>query len=170
VIGRRFPLQVRDLPSLLPGERPIAWSRGGLVDAADTGFVVATDRALHLVQDGVPERRIPWDRIEQVRWDEPVLDLTVRERRGERSRRWRIALEEPGDLPVAVRERVVASIVIQQHVQLSTEGGARVVARRGADDGVVRWSVVFDPGMDAGDPRWRTAVDAVLAELRGHVG
>jgi hypothetical protein len=153
---------------LQAGERAIAWAPGPRTREGDPTYIVASDRALHVGPWAQPSR-IPWDLVDKATWDEPVLEMTVRARPGAPARPVRLRLEEPGDLPVVVRERVVASVVVQQHVALRGDKGARIVARQGSDDGVVRWSVVFDPGLDPRDPALRAEADEALARLRDHV-
>jgi hypothetical protein len=75
-----------------------------------------------------------------------------------------------GTIAGVVRERVNASIVVQDRITLSGRAGARVVARRVPGSTDLRWSVVFDPGLDPGDPALRAAADAALAELRASLG
>jgi hypothetical protein len=169
IFRRAVRAEVHSTLTLEQGERPIAWARGPSTRDGRDVFVVATDRALHVGPLANPPR-IPWDRVVKAMWDEPVLNLVVQARPGEPPRRLPVRLEEPGEVPVVVRERVMASIVIMQHVPLRGEKGVRLVARRGSDDGRVRWSAVFDPGLDPGDPALRAEADRALADLRGHVG
>ena len=75
-----------------------------------------------------------------------------------------------GRLPEVVRERVTASIVIQHHVELVGERGARLLARRVPGTTDLRWSVVFDAGLDPADPELRRRADEALAVLRTSLG
>jgi hypothetical protein len=50
------------------------------------------------------------------------------------------------------------------------ERGARFVARRVAGSSELRWSVVFDVGLDPADPDLRRRADAILGELRTSLG
>jgi hypothetical protein len=45
-----------------------------------------------------------------------------------------------------------------------------MVARRAGDDAPVRWTVVFDSGLDPTDPALREAADEALARLRSALG
>lgn len=164
---QRLPGDARGSLKLLGSEHVVAWGRGPL------GYVVATDRALHLTDPGhLPAtitRRVPWDRITRATWVEPVLDIAVQSDISGPIEQMSIRLDESGALPVVVRERVTDSIVVQERVE--ADGfTARVVARRDSDSGQVRWSVVPDPGTDADDPRVRAALAAALDHLRGQLG
>ncbi len=138
-----------------PGERVIAAARDGA-----EGWVVATDRAL-LAQD----RRTPWTDVVHAQWydEEQVLTMDLAPGAGPALH---VPLTEPGRVPETVHERVMASIVLSRRVPLPG-GGARIVARRDADETL--WQVVPDAGTDLADPAVRAQVDAVLAELRSEL-
>ena len=65
---------------------------------------------------------------------------------------------------------VDGTVVVSERVDLGDGEGALMVARRGSDDGVIRWSVVFDAGLDPSDPALRQAADAALTRLRDSLG
>jgi hypothetical protein len=73
-------------------------------------------------------------------------------------------------LAAVVREQVMGSIVIQHHVELVGEIGARLIARRVPGENDLRWSVVFDAGIDTKNPLIREQVDAALLSLRSSLG
>lgn len=162
-----LPAEMRDEVTLERGERPVAW---GTARAAE-GIVpiVATDRALHVGPLAHPSR-LPWDRCIRATWEEPILDLVVQPVPGGPTRSLALRLEDMGELPVVVRERITDSVVAQHHVVLRDGKGVRLVARRVADDGSLRWSVVFDAGLDPRDPALRREADAALLELRSQLG
>jgi hypothetical protein len=147
------------------GERLIAWAR-----AADGSDVAASDRALRAV--GPAGRlRLDWHEIAEATWREGVLRVVegrVEPGRGPRWHTW--LLDDPGLLPDAVRDRVTASIVVNQHVRLVGRAGVRILGRRaaGADDLV--WTLRFDAGLDPADPQLRALADAELASLRAQLG
>ncbi|HET7901254.1 MAG TPA: hypothetical protein VFL59_08705 [Candidatus Nanopelagicales bacterium] len=157
----RPPAEVR---ARAQGERVLAWL------PAVGSSLVATDRAL-VLPAGVEPQRVPWDRVLHASWDPGSLRLTAQDPAGGRPTELRIPVpEDHGSLPEVVRERVKASIVVQHHVELHGEQGARLVARRTPGDTVLRWSVVFDPGLDPTDPALRARADEELARLRGSLG
>lgn len=157
----RTPVEVK---ARAGGERVLAWLPSG------SSSVVATDVALHL-PEGTDPARVPWDLVLRAQWVEGALDVTVQAGAGGRP----VLLHVPvtgdiGTLAGVVRERVNASIVVQDRVMLTATAGARVVARRVPGSTDLRWSVVFDPGLDPSDPELRAAADAALAGLRATLG
>ncbi|MEV5751831.1 hypothetical protein AB0L00_28780 [Actinoallomurus sp. NPDC052308] len=128
------------------------------------GETVASDAALYL--PGTDEvTRLPWERVEQATWQDGVL--AVREVGG---RRHTVPLTEPGSVPETVRERVTATVVVSTHVKLPG-GGVRIVGRRPPRaDGEVRWSFVFDRGLDPADPGLLAQAEQALEEIRRQTG
>lgn len=156
----RLPAAARAALGIEPGERVLAHTA-----TADGAYLVATDRALHL--PGGP--RLPWHRVEHARWEETVLVVT-----GTDGASHRVAVREPGLLPETIKERVTASIVASRHVTLGSRGGVRLVARRvvGGDghDAVLEWNLVFDEGLDPGDPGLRALAEQALEDVRRNLG
>lgn len=163
----RLPSGATARAGVRPGEKVVAWGRGLAAADAETPFVLATDRALYFEADA---RRIPWSRISKASWDEPVLTFVALDDRGRPSTPVAVEVPEAGDLPAAVHDRVTASVVMSQRVDLEGHGGALMVARRDSDDGQIRWSVVFDAGLDPTDPALRKAADEALTRLRDSLG
>ena len=177
--GRRLP---RGTPAAVrsvvaPGERVLAWAydRGGRVVVASTLAVYVPDPEGDGRGDAAGDGargdepvRLPYEQVASATWDEPTLDVTTV---GPRRRRFVLDLDEPGLVPVIVRDRVTASIVVTEHVSLVGSAGARVTARRSpAGDAEVTWHVVFDAGLDAADPGLRAAADAAIDQLRAATG
>jgi hypothetical protein len=163
----RLPGSAAAMLGIGPGEKVVAWGVGEGADATQSLFAAATDRALYLQ---ATQDRIPWTRITKATWEEPVLELVVVNDGDRGSRLVRVRVEDARDLPAAVRDRVTASVIVSERVDLGDGAGALLVARRGEDGGDVRWSVVFDAGLDSRDPRLRAAADAALVDLRASLG
>jgi hypothetical protein len=163
----RLPGSVAALLHIGPGEKVIAWGSTPGVDATQTLFTVATDRALYVQ---ALEERIPWDRIAKATWDDPHLDLVVVDDEDRPRPSVAVRVEDARDLPAAVHDRVTASVVVSERMDLGGGAKALMVARRGSDGDDVRWSVVFDSGVDATDPAVRAAADDALARLRESLG
>jgi hypothetical protein len=145
-------------------ERIIGWAAS---TGDHRGSVVATNFALILVGG----THIPYDRVIRAGWEEPVLEVVVQMESGAPTTTLRLIMTAPGSVPVAVRDRVTASVLSQQHVPLRQDGkGARLVARKDIETGQVRWAVVFDVGLDPADPDLRAAADAALLNLRNSLG
>jgi hypothetical protein len=128
------------------------------------GETVATDAALYLpgAEEGI---RLPWEHVEQATWQDGVL--VVREVGG---RRHTVPLAEPGSVPEAVRERVTATVVVSTHVKLPA-GGVRIVGRRPPRPaGELRWSFLFDRGLDPADPGLLAQAEQALEEIRRQTG
>jgi hypothetical protein len=160
--GSRLPAGVTTRMGIDPREKVVSWGSSAAV-AGET-YVVATDRALYLNEPG---ERLAWDRITKATWDEPTLELVVA---GPPTRRLRLTVDQSRDLPAAVRDRVTASVVVSERLDLGGGQGATAVARRSSEDGSIRWNVVFDRGLDPSDPTLREAADIALANLRESLG
>jgi hypothetical protein len=162
----RFRLS-RSLPA---GSRPVL-SRGEhiLAHAAtrDGSYVVATDRALHLPGPAAAAFvRLPWERVEQAAWRDGWLHVRTTTDPAEHH----IRLTEPGSVPETVQERVTATIVINQQATLPGGGHVRIVGRRPPGGDAVRWTFVFDAGLDPEDPDLRAQAGGLLAALRRQTG
>jgi hypothetical protein len=181
-IGHRVPADARAVVE--SGDRVIAWAR----DHTGRVLVLAVAAAYLPIGALGEVRRVPYSDIANVTWADPELEVVI-EGRTEHAR---FELDEPGDLPPVLRERVTSSIVISARVDLGegpdrgrvrvggsaevTGGvpGARITARRSpsTDDGemAVIWHVVFDPGLDPADPALRAVADAAIIELKATTG
>lgn len=159
----RVPDEVRAAIALHPAERVLSATHS----AGDT-YLVASNRALYVVTP--PQAtRLRWDLVDLAVWEPPALALRVRpdEQSPPESRSYPV--DRTGDLPAVVRDRVENSIIVNSRVDV-TGGHARVVARRHADTGVLRWRVVFGEGVDPTDPQVQAAAAAELADLRARLG
>jgi hypothetical protein len=160
---RGLPEDVRTALRLERGEHVLA-------HATDTAgrSVVATDLGLHLQTPTGGFRRLGWEAIDQVSWDQDAATLHVREADGGAAQA--IPMREPGMLPETVRERVNSTIVISEHVRLAGNRGVRLVARRSPRGGAVRWEMLFDRGIDPEDPSTRALAESALDHLRRQTG
>ncbi|MDA2989150.1 MAG: hypothetical protein O2815_08745 [Actinomycetota bacterium] len=147
-------------------ERVIAWGIGDATDQ-DTSLVVATDQALYEMRSG---SRIAWQNVIKGSWEQPDFVIDFQGESG--PPRLRIRLEDPRDLPAAVRDRVTDTVVISEYRDLTENAGAHFVARRSPGGGLdgISWSVVFDAGLDPNDQSLRVQADGILSELRGSLG
>lgn len=149
-----------------PGERLLA---AAPVVGSDSPLR-ASDRALYLPgdADADPGTRLAWDTIVHAAWEPPTL--VVEQGGGVPARIVRVVLEDPRRIPEVVRERVMATIVVSEHVDLVGDAGARIVGRRSPEGEGIRWTITFDPGLDPADPVLREAAAAALADLRIALG
>jgi hypothetical protein len=167
----RLPAEVRAALTLGQGDRLLAQAatRGG-------SYAVASTAALHLPDSQGGFVRLPWERIEQASWAEGLL--RVREQGGGSAAEYLVGLTEPGAVPETVQERITATIVVSHYGQLPGGGGVRIVGRRGLVAGPptvrgtveLRWSFVFDPGLDPNDPGLLAQAEQLLENLRRQTG
>ncbi|REE99366.1 hypothetical protein [Thermomonospora umbrina] len=158
---RRLPASVRDALDLTRGERVLAHAptRGG-------SHVVATVLALHLPTGDGAFIRLPWDRIERATWDKGGLD--VHETSGGRAHH--IGLTDPGSVPETIRERVTSTVAVTHPAVLPGGGKVRVTGRRSPATGDLRWSFMFEAGLDPNDPGLLAQAEQVLEDLRRQTG
>jgi hypothetical protein len=146
-----------------PGEKVLAWA------SSDTGPVAGTRSALYL-PDGV---RIPWEQVEAADWDLDSETLKVTEvgTWGEPRPVHSLVLTEPARLLQLVRERVMASVVLQRHVAIHGRLGVRVIARRATTgDRELTWLFEYDEGIDPDDPFVEHAAQEALTAARSELG
>ncbi|MFC4051169.1 hypothetical protein ACFOY4_15865 [Actinomadura syzygii] len=156
-----LPAEVRDKLALERRERVLtaAPTRGG-------SHVVATTTALHLPTAEGGFTRIPWERVDHAQWKDGWLH--VQETSG--GAEHHVRLTEPGTVPETVRERVTATVVVSQQAVLPGGGKVRIAGRRPATGGDVRWTFVFDAGLDPDDPGLRAQAEQILHDLRRQTG
>lgn len=168
LLPKRTPPPPKDLHERLgvpAKERVLAWGSG------PEGYVAATDAALRVeVPSSNSVETLGWDVITKATWEEPVLIVTLEAGVGRPGRTLRLRVDESGDLPAAIRDRVTASVVVSEVVAIGEGATARMVARRATDDAEIRWSVVFEAGADANDPALQERARRALAELRASLG
>lgn len=157
------PPEVRTAVVMADGERALAVCRSG-----EVGYLVASDRALHVVSPPESER-IPWDLIDRARWEPPVLTVVARAVADAPVETREFVAAPESDVPSVVRERVNRSILINSRIDVPG-GHARVLARRSSDTGEIRWSIDYGRGVDPDDPAVRLRADGELADLRSRLG
>jgi hypothetical protein len=165
--GRRatlaLPDDVRTSLRLEPGERVLA-----VAADPEQRLVVATDRDL-LLQRRPPEYdRIGWESVDRATFDDGLLRLTGHDASNAEFR-LRVPLEEPGELPRVVRDRVTSSIVLSQHVALRAERGVRVTARRRPGTPGLLWRSRLDDELDS-SPELVSEAESMLAAVRRESG
>jgi hypothetical protein len=184
-VRRRAPSEIRGFVER--DERVIAWTH----DIHGRNLALTVQAAYLPHPDGPGLDRFGYETIVSVNWTDPILEVVVGARAEDRLR---FDLEEPGDIPPVLRERVTATILLSARLMLGetpdgdrlrvggaaetapTGPGARITARRDPRDAErdgearVAWQVVFDPGLDPGDPGLRQRADAAIAELKASSG
>ncbi len=139
------------------GRAPDGSGRSAHVEGPGTreaGGTVLLGRSWHLVDGG--------------RWNAETSSLSVTWVDGERRGRW--VLEDAGEFLQALRERVQASVVLGEAVDIGPGRTARVVVRRDLADGRLLGQTILGRGVSLEEPGVRAATDAALAGLREQVG
>ena len=142
-------------------DRLLAWTthRNGLV-AVTTNYPISIDA------DEV--NRTPWSLSLQARWDPPQLTL-ITQVNGEQSaetRSW--TLDEPGSVPLAIRDRVTAAVLIDRVRELPNAGQVRFIARRNGQ--AIEWATVADDDVAAKSAIGAKEVSDTLHELKSAFG
>ncbi len=152
---------VRELLHLAPKERILAW-----VDDGSGRLVVASDTALHVQRIPPEYSSFGWEQIERASYDSGVLTVVLGPDLGGAT--LRVPVGDGRDLPVVVRDRVTASVIVDRFVALDGESGVRIVGRRGPSGGIA-WRADLDPDL-VGDPAARAGAQEALVEVRAEVG
>lgn len=161
----RLPEPVRTALALGSRERPLAWT----VEETTGTMVVATNHGLYAVS-AAGERTLarPWHEVDAGTWSAELTQLTVSFVDRGRPGQW--VLGDSSLLPETVRERVQASVVLAQLVDLGDRRRARAVIRQDLAGGGLLEQVVMGRGVRADDPEMTAATDRALAYLREQVG
>lgn len=169
--GLRRPALPADVATAIAPEeheKLLAWAvedGGGVV-------VVAGRHRLYAVSSGPEGPQLvlsrPWHLVDAGLWSGEDGSLGVTWVDGERPIRF--VLTEPGLLPETVRERVQASVIISETLDLGTRRTARVVVREELATGALVSQALLGPGVRSGDPGVAEQVREALARLREQVG
>jgi hypothetical protein len=142
-------------------------------ESEDGTWLLGTRDRLVLVDPDGEVALLPWERLHRADWDSETATLRV-----ERVQDWGLpvhrstfVLDDPEALLTLVRERVTASIVVQQRIDLEGRRGLSVVARRPpAGDGEITWACEFDEGVDPSDPSVQVVAEAALRDAKDSLG
>lgn len=161
---RKLPRDISDdLRATYPG-KILAWAHGS--DDANEQWLVGQAGQLVIGRRG-DWTPIGWHDIARGGWDRDAGRLRWT---GYDRSRWSILIDDPGDLLELFRERVQASIVMQQHVSVPNDSGdgIMIAARRNLDskgDGV-QWHVSLGRGTTWQTPGARETGEVMLERLR----
>jgi hypothetical protein len=160
---RKTPLDpaVKAQLELRPKEKILAW-----VDDGSGRVVVASETALHLQRTPPEYSRLGWEQVERASYDSGTLTVVLTPELG--SATLRIPVGEGRELPVVVRDRVTASVLVNRFVPLRGDAGVRIVGRR-QENGEVLWRSELDAAL-AGDATAQGEAAIALAEVRAEVG
>jgi hypothetical protein len=161
----RLPSEVRSAVELGPGERVLSWGR----EEASGSTLVATNHGLYAV-DAAGTRTLAraWHEVDGGSWSAELTTLTVTWVDGSRPSQW--VLGATTLVPETLRERVQASVVLAQRIELGPRRWAKAVLRQDLATGDLVEQVVLGRGVRADDAEMAARTDAALAYLREQVG
>jgi hypothetical protein len=163
--GDKLPGEVRTALGLGTGERVLSWAR----DAGSGASVVATNHKLYAVGPaGGRTLDRAWHLVDAGTWSSDLFQLTVTWVDGAPPSQW--VFREPTLLQETVRERVQASVVLAQDIDLGRGRTGRVVIRQDLSTGELVDQVLLARGVRPDDPGVQAAVDGALADLHEQVG
>jgi hypothetical protein len=151
-----------ELARVIPrGHKVLAWAQ------VSGGFLAATSEALINV-DSHETNVIPWGYTLQARWEAPLLSVTVQASPQSAPIQMSWLLQEPGLIPVAVRDRVTAAVVVDQFREIDGVGRVLFIARRVFDD--IVWTAVPDNQASAQTEEAQRAIAEELNILKANFG
>lgn len=169
--GLRHPAVPADVAAVIAPEeheKLLAWA----VEEGSGVTVVAGRHRLYAVAPGPDEPHLalsrPWHLVDAGLWSGDDGSLRVTWVDGQRPARF--VLPDPGQLPETLRERVQASVVLVEAVDLGNRRTARVVVRKNLATGALLSQAVLGPGVRSTDPGVSEQVSEGLARVREQVG
>lgn len=162
------PSEVAAAIGAAPGESLLAWA----LEAATGTTVVAGRHRLYAVRTTSEGATLtlerPWHLVDSGTWSGEDGLLTITWVDGQPDTRF--ALTQPGMLPETLRERVQASVVIAETIDLPGRGKAKVVVRTVLETRELVSQAVLGRGVRGTDPGVAEQVAAGLARVREQVG
>lgn len=141
-------------------------------DVRSTAYVVGTKTHVYAVRvdslGGSVDLDRPWHMVDTGSWDDETRRLTVQWVDKAPAAVWE--LEDPGTFPQVLRERVQASVVLADEVDLGAKRRARVVVRKDLATGALMGQTILGRGVRSSDPGVREETRAALDRLREQVG
>lgn len=165
-LGRRGP-DVPDAVSSVLGER----ARVVLSVARDErsgADLVATTTHVYAVRSGSVELERPWHMVDTGSWEDQTRLLTVQWVDKAPASVWEVEL--PSTFPQVLRERVQATVVLSDEVDLGSRRRARVVVRKDLATQALLGQTILGRGVRSTDPGVREETRAALDRLREQVG
>jgi hypothetical protein len=161
----KLPAEVRRAVDLGSGERVLSWGR----EVGSGTTVVASNHHLYAVDAGGARTLArPWHEVDAGTWSAELTQLTVTWVDGSRPSQWVLGVTSL--VPETLRERVQASVVLAQRIDLGPRRSARAVIRQDLGTGDLVEQVVLGRGVRADDAEMTARTEAALAYLREQVG
>ncbi|HEX5018370.1 MAG TPA: hypothetical protein VFX15_12390 [Actinomycetes bacterium] len=156
----KVPDAVRSRLDLREGERILAWA-----DDGHGRLVVASETALHLQRTPPDYTRFGWEQIEHASYDSGVMTIELGPELGSAS--LRVPVGTGRELPVAIRDRITASVVVDRFIPLVDDRGVRIIGRR-STGGDVTWRLDVDPSI-ADQESVASQAQRLLEEVKSEV-
>lgn len=163
----RPPAEVVGAAGLPRGEKVLAHGHDG------DRWLLGTRAALVVVEGVQRTACLPWETVQAADWDKDTNTVRVTEvgEYGRPRAAYQFVLDNPALLLQLIRERVTASVVLQQGHLVSGKRGFKVIGRRSPTGvGPISWMFEFDAGIDPDDPLVALAAEDALARARADVG
>lgn len=149
----------------LRGGKVLDWA----VEELTGTTVIAGSRNLYAVTSAAAQvLDRPWHLVDTGAWNGDRSALTVTWVDGAPGNQW--VLERPGTFPRTLRERVQASVVLAETLDLGERRTARVVIRKELGSGRLFGQTVLGRGVSTSDPGVAEATQWAMARLREQVG
>ena len=167
--GARLPDAVKQALALGPRERVLSFAAEEAGGRPTGTTVVATTHGLYAV-DATGTRVVarPWHEVDAGSWSAELHQLTVTWVDRATPAQW--VLGDSSLLPETLRERVQASVVLAQKLEVGPRRSARAVIRQDLATGDLVEQVVLGRNVRADDPEVALAADEALDYLREQVG
>ncbi|KGN39026.1 hypothetical protein N803_00430 [Knoellia subterranea KCTC 19937] len=137
-----------------------------------TAYLVATKTHVYAVRGGSEAGSVeldrPWHMVDTGSWDDETRRLTVQWVDRAPASVWEIEL--PSTLPQVFRERVQATVVLSDEVDLGGRQKARVVVRKDLETQALLGQTILGRGVRSTDPGVLETTRAALDRLREQVG
>ncbi|MFV0464367.1 MAG: hypothetical protein ACK5MP_14450 [Nostocoides sp.] len=164
-VGHELPVEVRAELGARAG-RVLAVGRD---ERAEGGWMIVGRTALALTTAYGGDLRLrPWHDVDGGSWDHETFTLTVTWVDDEPP--WLVVLRGDSPTPEAFRERVQASVVLADQVDIGPRRRARVVVRRDLATGELIGQIVMGRDSSTTDTELITAASAALSGLKEQVG
>lgn len=166
-LGRRGPEVPDEVTSAL-GERAsdvLAVVR----DEPSGSWVVGTKTHVYAVRDGSVVLDRQWHMVDTGSWNDESARLTVTWVDKAPATVWGLGAD-PGTFPQVLRERVQATVVLADEVDLGPKRKAKVVVRKDLANGALMGQTILGRGVRSTDPGVREETRAALDRLREQVG
>ena len=165
-LGRRGPDVPEEVSSVLGDRARVVLS---VARAERSGAdLVATTTHEYAVRSGSVELERPWHMVDTGSWDDQTRLLTVQWVDKAPASVWEVEL--PSTFPQVLRERVQATVVLSDEVDLGSRRRARVVVRKDLATQALLGQTLLGRGVRSTDPGVREETRAALDRLREQVG